>query len=521
MSIRYAYTDNSASILCGKNSGTITNCNVDATVYGTSAFGGISLKSSGTIRDCISQGMYTLDKKSNDSNIYKFGVGGICASGDVESCTNEAKMIIKYAKNSGGVVSNGNGSNLKNYGKIEFYNIEGAVGGVCGSGYVKNGYNEATISADSCGKVGGVIGAGYGSDLHNNSNVTGIKIGSQVGGIIGSATNSIEYCYNKGQITSDAAETGGIVGYSLSSIYSCLNTGEVISSGDIAGGIVGSYAASTVKCCGNSGDITAVEYSGGIAGHISNSNDVSYCYNKGIINTIGNDSRSGGLAGKFALLRDRKSSILSFYNLGDIISKGYSGGLVGDTSLFINSNLLIKNTYSAASNIEGSCAGGIFGGVNDKLFSLINCYYLNAGAVKGIGNSDDDAGIAKSAVNMKKEAFRDSLGDPYLYVNNDYPVLCWELGLLVIELSKTEIELNEFHKTEQLTAYEMKNDVTWQSSDETVAIVDEKGFVTAVGNGNCVISAIVGESKAECYVTVSFDYYLEESGFRLDVDTQK
>ena len=44
--------------------------------------------------------------------------------------------------------------------------------------------------------------------------------------------------------------------------------------------------------------------------------------------------------------------------------------------------------------------------------------------------------------------------------------------------------------------------VTWSSSDETVATVDESGKVTAVATGNATITATAGEESATCDITV-------------------
>lgn len=44
--------------------------------------------------------------------------------------------------------------------------------------------------------------------------------------------------------------------------------------------------------------------------------------------------------------------------------------------------------------------------------------------------------------------------------------------------------------------------VTWSSSDETIATVDQKGKVTAINGGNATIFAKAGEKEATCSVTV-------------------
>ena len=60
---------------------------------------------------------------------------------------------------------------------------------------------------------------------------------------------------------------------------------------------------------------------------------------------------------------------------------------------------------------------------------------------------------------------------------------------------------------EQLTAtpYPFNADLgelSWSSADETVAVVDENGYVTAVGEGSAVITVTNGEMSAECVVEV-------------------
>ena len=48
-----------------------------------------------------------------------------------------------------------------------------------------------------------------------------------------------------------------------------------------------------------------------------------------------------------------------------------------------------------------------------------------------------------------------------------------------------------------------EEDIIFSSSDESVAVVNDKGLVTAVTNGTTVITATVGSLSAECTVTVS------------------
>ena len=77
-----------------------------------------------------------------------------------------------------------------------------------------------------------------------------------------------------------------------------------------------------------------------------------------------------------------------------------------------------------------------------------------------------------------------------------------------ISLDEEELTL-AVGKTATLTA--SGSDLTWSSDDEKVATVNQKGKVTAVGSGECIISVENSEGDvAECYVTVSDEGGVEE-----------
>ena len=77
-----------------------------------------------------------------------------------------------------------------------------------------------------------------------------------------------------------------------------------------------------------------------------------------------------------------------------------------------------------------------------------------------------------------------------------------------VTLNQTEATLTEAGATVELVATvapENATDkkVTWTTSDDKVATVDENGKVTAVANGTATITATVGDKTATCEVTVA------------------
>ena len=81
-------------------------------------------------------------------------------------------------------------------------------------------------------------------------------------------------------------------------------------------------------------------------------------------------------------------------------------------------------------------------------------------------------------------------------------VACGEGGNVTITLSETTLTMT-VGDTETLEATTSDDsNVTWTSSDESVAEVNSRGRVTAMGAGVATITATSGEATATCKVTV-------------------
>ena len=68
-------------------------------------------------------------------------------------------------------------------------------------------------------------------------------------------------------------------------------------------------------------------------------------------------------------------------------------------------------------------------------------------------------------------------------------------------LNKTAISASEIGSTENLTLFNATGDVTWKSSDESVATVDQNGFVKITGSGSATITATNNGTDYTCSVS--------------------
>lgn len=92
-------------------------------------------------------------------------------------------------------------------------------------------------------------------------------------------------------------------------------------------------------------------------------------------------------------------------------------------------------------------------------------------------------------------------------INRGLGVPVEDIPAETIILNMTEVILKESESVELVATVmpETTTDktVTWMSSDESVAVVDENGLVTAISMGKAVISAICGDISKTCAVTVT------------------
>lgn len=114
--------------------------------------------------------------------------------------------------------------------------------------------------------------------------------------------------------------------------------------------------------------------------------------------------------------------------------------------------------------------------------------------------------------------YKETATIPAIYIPS-YPVTG-------IKVSPDTLTLNRKDETAQLTAevipsYADNTRVTWKSSDESVVTVDEKGKVTAVGNGTATITvtSVSGNYTATVAVTVKILVEIEKISIEAEKET--
>lgn len=429
----------------------ITGCDSGADVTASaSTAGGIAGSSRGTVSFCTMSGGYvSAGKASNGTS----NVGGLVGSsgssvdtdGVVKSCVlapPEGGLTVKGGGNYvGGLVGTNNGSLEDNaVPAVQPVRVTGgsSVGGLVGylqTGKIRQYENGENFSVTGSGiRVGGIAGearVGISGEPDRPVVNTAAVYGESynVGGIVGENKENaivIQYCENRGKVSSAERNAGGILGgtqqSSGSSILDCVNRGLVelppngngsqnsvggiaggvskmeiircVNEGEVrhggstsgagnTGGIAGSASATRIEACENRGAVTAVPQGlGGIAGQAVDGSVLTDCRNLAPVGTAGGPGTAGGIAGAAV-----GSTIEACENSGEVLAGGGTvGGIVG--SLRADSRL--EDSVNTASVRGASNTGGLAGRVAGSTL----WQGVNSGAVEGGSQTGGLAGEA-------------------------------------------------------------------------------------------------------------------------------
>ena len=357
-------------------------------------------------------------------------------------------------------------------------------------------------------------------------NITFAK-GEKIGGIAGWAQNNCKFtgCSNEGVIscTDEGSEMGGIVGYA-SNDYSgkytmftnCANYADIRydsegatsknSSGFSLGGIAGNLYNGQFESCLNKGNIVAVYRGAGICGNLyasSGSDPYSFsnCYNTGNITVSSPSTKSdgqpvaAGICTTGSTNTKVKANFANCYNTGKITRTGSMADANPNTCVgqIAPAVLLSGSNYDGFKNYDMTENGN---------WTMDKCY-----------GADDTFDASKLG-----SAYRDEAAG----VTGGSPLLTWEpadatnskarIAATSVALDATTLSLEQYDEYTLSATVEptsTTDKIEWTSSNEKVATVSSsvnarsKGMVSAVGAGECTITATAGDVSATVTVSVS------------------
>ena len=491
--------------VCGANEGTIENCYNTGKVKGEGIgekekiiiqlyVGGVCGLNQGIIKNCYNTGEVSDKIVDVTPELSVFYIGGVCGrnEGTITNCYNVGTVtntsMFVYV---GGVCGANEGTieNCYNTGKVSGTDY---VGGVCGNngGRIENSYNTGTVSGTST--VGGVCGWNSSNGTIENSYNTGAVSGTgAVGGVCGYNIGIIQNSYNTGEVSGDNY-VGGVCGVneSTGTIKNSYNTGEVSGTGDV-GGVCG-WNGSTIENCYNTGEVSGTDAVGGVCGN-NNGGAITNCnfLTRTATSGIGVDN---GTATKVV---EKTREQFASGEVAWLLNSASEGAWVQDTS---NNMPVLKDNLPIGVN-ENSCKKPIRITIVmlDKITEQYD--YTTEGnklAVYPQGNYKffADADYKTWIKNINEKIYNE---DTIIYAASPVASITLEPNTLSLDVNNTEI-LTATVKPD--TASQV---LKWESSDDTVATVDQNGNVTAVAGGTATITAtaIDGSGVSEqCQVNV-------------------
>ncbi|MGN0882183.1 Ig-like domain-containing protein [Cloacibacillus porcorum] len=418
-----------------------------------------------------------------------------------------------------------------------------------GAGHTVKGYR--INKADEMGFFGTVVGGGTvrGLTASGDINITDKGNPTYAGGVAANCLSggTIEGCVNAASLTSSADDVrmGGIVGHCIGgTISNCVNSGDIANTSDNmgTGGIAGKNESSgTISNCLNSGNVSnnLRGHTGGIVGHnYGDGSRISNCLSSGGKIKGGNPIVTGGVAG----VNENKGTVSNCGWLGSSADKGVGSGMGTVTNVKslspdnVNESIVALSadiTEQALNNGDTAriSLSTIYG--NKKDFSTYVTSIdvtVSSPDILSADISGDIVILTARAKGVTKRTVATVTLSLDLYPTDfdtmkpsnspSDPPLKFTFGVTVSpRVSGVTIYgdvVSPIYKdgTRQLGAIVKPNDagnknVSWKSSRDDVAIVNENGLVTAIAVGSADITVTTEDTDDDgrqctdtCTVTV-------------------
>ena len=266
------------------------------------------------------------------------------------------------------------------------------------------------------------------------------------------------------------------------------------------------------------GSVSGKQYVGGIAGFVTGTSALYGCANHADV--TGASTYTGGVTGSIS---SATATGANLFNTGSITGTTNCGGVIG----YNHKDTEISNIFNVGT-VKGTGVGACIGGSTTKekvsnAFSTVE-YQVTAGQTLV---SDDQMRSGEIAFKLGNAFFQTIGEDPYpgftgltVYHDEDTDeyynlaasfeinpgegngdVAVGEDGILMHQDDSYRLSLTPTPAAARLP------EITWESSDTAIATVDADGIVSAIANGETIITArgtVDGEDvSATCRVTVT------------------
>ena len=494
--------------LVGYNNGTIsdviiTDVQAEGPTDGGGTFwlGALVGENVGVIVDSHSSGSIS----ANDG----VEIGGLVGlnQNTVQGSTTNVSISASGGRNIGGFIglNNADISNSSSNGTIsapEGENIGGFIGD--NQGEIRDSNSNMTISASEGENIGGFVGSNTGEiwDSSSSGDVSASN-GINIGGLIGENSLTI----SSPDITNSSADVvvnaaggngiGGLIGLNNEGLISGSYAAGNIEGESEIGGLIGENNAGTISESYATGEVTGESELGGLVGvNIGGSGGdvagtVVSSYATG--NVFGDGGNIGGLVGQNGQAGfTEPGRITQSYATGTVSGDNFVGGLVGTN---FGEESEISTTYAVGTvTSDGSDVGGLIGFNGAEGSEITESYW----DINTTTQSDPADGEGLTTAEITGAASLDNLDfafNPTWIATDDYPRLVWQVDDYTLSLSDTDIDDGETaDSTVTLsltdgTTQTATEPADYESSDTSVATIDDGGVVTGVDAGSTQITA--------------------------------